>query len=298
MICCPIVDNRNQMSIRWFFNASKWRPTKDEWLSALPSIQSEELSRINAFVFKNDTKLALIGRLLMRSCAQKYLKSVDYKDIRFGRTESGKPFIAEPLITDIDINISHSGDYCVVAADNSSKVGVDVMKIEYSGQTNDRPLNDFFRLMNKQFSKTEWVFINFGSNDWQKLSRFIRLWTLKESYVKAVGTGISSPLNQISFQCLTPDLKVGKIISDSKVTVNNQLLDEWVFEESLIDDKHCVSVAFERNQCRDNLDSQQLVFKEITIKDLLEEAVPLDENKNVDHILWQQFVNKPIKKFN
>lgn len=69
-------------TIRWFFNASKWMPTKEEWLLAIQCIQSEELSRIYRFVFKKDIKLALIGRLLMRNSLQKAIKSIDYKDMK------------------------------------------------------------------------------------------------------------------------------------------------------------------------------------------------------------------------
>ncbi|CAG2120360.1 unnamed protein product, partial [Medioppia subpectinata] len=173
--------------VRWALNASKWRPTREEWLLATRLIQKEEMSRINRFVFKTDAKLALVGRLLMRSGVSKRFPSVPYKDILFDRTDKGKPYLVLPTSDEVsakpfDLNISHSGDYCVMGSVGADKVGVDVMRIEYSGQRNDRPVDDFFRLMNRQFSDSEWRFINTGADDKQRIFRFIRLWTLKESF--------------------------------------------------------------------------------------------------------------------
>lgn len=287
---------------RWFVNTSKWSPTKAQWLLAVRCVQKEELDRINRFVFKKDAKMALIGRLLLRSCAQKCFKpSVAYNDIRFDRTDRGKPFVANPVVTQnelkFDINISHSGDYCalasVAAKDDNCKVGVDVMKIEYSGQQNNRPLHDFFRLMNRQFSQSEWHFIDSGSDNHQKLSRFIRLWTLKESYVKADGIGIAFDLKRISFECPTPALKMDAIAKDTVVRVDGVLLEEWVFEESLIDMNHCVSVAYKQSDKDSSTDEP--LFSEITIEQLLSDAIPIYDDKEGYKKYWTDFENKMIK---
>ncbi|MEI3612720.1 4'-phosphopantetheinyl transferase family protein [Pseudogracilibacillus sp. SO30301A] len=47
------------------------------------------------------------------------------------------------------------------------------------------------------FSKDEYVFIN-SRPDQDKLSTFYKYWTLKESYVKAIGKGLSIPLNSFT----------------------------------------------------------------------------------------------------
>ena len=288
---------------RWFVNTTKWSPTKEQWLLAVRCVQKEELDRINRFVFKKDAKLALIGRLLLRSCAHKCLKpSVNYKDIRFDRTGRGKPFISEPVPLQnglkIDINISHSGDYCALASVASANsqdciIGVDVMKIEYSGQKNDRPLHDFFRLMDRQFSQKEWHFIDSGADNQQRLNRFIRLWTLKESYVKADGSGIDLDLKRISFECRTPNLKTNVVTMDTTVRVDGVLLEDWVFEESLIDSNHCISVAYKR---LDKDSSPEIsLFSEISVEQLLSEAVPLYEDRESYKKYWIDFQDKLIK---
>jgi 4'-phosphopantetheinyl transferase len=284
---------------RWFMSVSKWMPSKEEWLLGMSCLQNEEQLRVNRFVFKRDAKLGLIGRLMIRKCAKLSFNSMNYNDLRFGRTERGKPFLIKPFNDSIDsneengfdFNISHSGDYCVCASNNWSKIGVDVMKIEYSG--GQKRLAEFFRLMDRQFSQTEWNFINSGLNDWEKLSRFIRLWALKESYVKAEGIGISFNLKRISFHCLTPALKVGQITCDSVISVDNKQLNEWLFEESLIDNNHCVSVASIVDKNKSNFSSEDLIFKEMTINDLLEDVIPL--YPECDETLWKDFLSKPEK---
>ncbi|XP_054154902.1 L-aminoadipate-semialdehyde dehydrogenase-phosphopantetheinyl transferase-like [Oppia nitens] len=296
--------------MRWFVNVSKWIPTQEEWLRAVRSVQSEELSRINQFVFRSDAMLSLVGRLLMRCCVHKCLKpSIEFQDIRFGRTTSGKPFVVSPVLDGnddnnrphFDLNVSHSGNYCVLASvDGSQRVGVDVMKIEYSGQRSGRPIDDFFRIMNRQFSGSEWQFINSClSDDRQRLSRFIRLWTLKEAFVKADGQGIAFNLKRISFDCRTPELSSDSVTVDTVVRVDDQLLDNWIFEESLLDSDHCVCVAYDNFKTTSNtLKTNYQLFEEKSITNLLEEAVPLnnDDNDNNDISLWLDFEKKLIKK--
>lgn len=123
----------------------------------------------------------------------------------------------------------------------NSKIGIDIMKIEYTG---GKPLDEFFRLMTRNFSGREWEYIKAGKSDRSKLAAFMRHWCLKESYVKNIGVGITVDLRSISFK-VAENLKKGEVIISTTLEVDGVLQSNWRFEETLLDDDHIVAVALE-----------------------------------------------------
>ncbi|RWS19086.1 4'-phosphopantetheinyl transferase SFP-like protein, partial [Leptotrombidium deliense] len=235
-------------------------------------------------------KQALIGRLMMRKCVSTAF-SLPSNAITFGRSEKGKPILDKELVkklnTNYDFNVSHNGNFAVLAADCKRKVGVDVMNIEYK---RSKELSEFFRLMNRQFSDDEWIFIRAADSDREKMSRFIRLWCLKESFVKAEGFGITVDLQNISFICKTVELSTKHITNDTLIRVNGSVLKNWVFEESLLDTNHCVAVAYEiqENENKTN-DSAAQLFQVLTFDKIIENVIEIHKS---DDSVWDTFANK------
>ena len=98
----------------------------------------------------------------------------------------GKPYLRE--YPQIQFNISHCMGMAVLAVGDCS-VGIDV---EYV-----RPYRE--PLLKRVLSEAELRQMEaVGEAGREEL--FFRFWTLKESYVKAVGCGITVPLQDISFQ--------------------------------------------------------------------------------------------------
>lgn len=81
-----------EAQLRWAVNCTTWIPCKQEWLYAVACIQQEEIERIKRFVFRRDTKLALVGRLLIRAAVTLCL-GIKNGEIRLGRTAKGKPIL-------------------------------------------------------------------------------------------------------------------------------------------------------------------------------------------------------------
>lgn len=65
---------------------------------------------------------------------------------------------------------------------------------------------------------------------------------LKESYVKALGTGIGYDLSKLNFEFKTDFLEENKVITDTHVRLYGEDLLEWTFEEHSLDN-HCIVVA-------------------------------------------------------
>ena len=122
------------------------------------------------------------GRELLKTAVLREF-GIDSDTLTIAKGEHGKPYFSDR--EDICFNISHSGDF-VAAAVGECPIGVDVQvvkKIHYG-------------LVNKFCNYNEKEFISKSEN---KDRAFITLWSLKESYVKAIGKGLSYPVSEINF---------------------------------------------------------------------------------------------------
>lgn len=141
-------------------------------LQRLPQIQR---SKINSFLRPEDKLRCLGGRLLLTHCF-----GTDY-DSRVFYNAYGKPFIKDGLC----FNLSHSGDYVVLAL-STRAVGVDIQYHEEG---------DYISLSRIAFHVSEQQYLK----SCRPLKEtFYSLWSLKESYMKAVGTGFSMPSSSFS----------------------------------------------------------------------------------------------------
>jgi len=103
--------------------------------------------------------------------------------LKISRDSNGRPYVAG---TRLDFNLSHSGDWALLAVASGTRVGVDVEQVR-----NDR---DFRAIARRYFSDSEARMIYGLSDAAVALARFYRLWTAKEAALKALGTGIANGL--------------------------------------------------------------------------------------------------------
>jgi len=213
-------------------------------------------------------------------------------EITFARTHRGRPFPVN--VEGAEMNVSHAGDLTVLAAHlvrqedaaaNTPMLGIDVMPVK------DRRVErteEFFRLMRRQFTDSEWERIRSEPSEELQLRSFFRHWCLKESYVKAVGTGLNLDLRTIQFNIQT-DLTPHTSVNNTKVSLNGVDDPNWRFVESDLSN-HLVSVA-------SNIDQLQgLEWTKMSIEDLL--AVPQPDNNCDNEEDWRKFSSRsPTKPF-
>jgi len=273
--------------IRWIFNFTTWEPHEHEIAKAFATIQSEERSRIGKFVYQADLKASLCGRLMLR-LATHLLTAKDNQQIQLCRTDRGRPYVKDH--PEVHLNISHAGKYTILAAQTSQNdafmIGTDIMPLKDSRI--DRTEN-FFRLMNRQFTDSEWKVIKGFESEEEQLASFYRHWSLKESYVKAVGTGLNIDLRTINFKINTAFSKDLEIIRDTKVEVNG-VLENWSFEEMLYDN-HAISVALNHHQ--DDISSP---WKVLNASELMTDNLSALDELDLDY--WKLYSSKePVKPF-
>lgn len=290
---------------RWAFDLRSWRCTLNDLELATSCIQPEEKHRLAKFVFLDDFKASIIGRLLMRQFIKSSLPELNYNAIQFERDARGKPFYSpnaidvDQIAAHIDFNVSHHERYAVLAGsftknlneNHRQHVGVDVMKMEYSG---GKPLSEFFRIMQRTFTSNEWQFIKARSDEQKQTAAFMRHWCLKESYVKNIGVGIAINLQSIDFRLSTECLSTDNIVRNSVVSVDGTLLNNWLFEESLLDNDHCIAVAV-KNPTTEymELSQNEFQFELIDFERLMQDAKPL---LPIDTEYCRKVLRKEFKK--
>lgn len=289
---------------RWAVDLSTWpSPTMSQLTQAVAAIQPEERIRLMKFYFINDFLSSLVGRLLMRKFVSQSC-NLPYAEIKFARDSRGKPYWqqSEPAIMDessrkpnISFNVSHHGRYVILAGAvdsensvNNFGIGCDVMKLEYSG---GKDLKEFFRIMQRKFAESEWRYIRQPHfNQHQQIKAFMRHWCLKESYVKELGVGITVDLEKIIFSVdRNKDLTMeSQPLCSTTLNCNGIPMNEWLFEEHMLNPKYCAAIAF-RNFQPNAVEK----FQVLQIDELLQASPLQDDPEIIDYC--RQALNKPIK---
>ncbi|CAJ1065621.1 L-aminoadipate-semialdehyde dehydrogenase-phosphopantetheinyl transferase [Xyrichtys novacula] len=286
-------------SVRWAFRCGSWTPSKSEWLFAARCVQREEKERIGQFVFAKDAKSAMAGRLLLRRFVCERM-GIPWSEIRLERSPRGKPYLAAPLKVGSgsapephswSFNVSHQGDYAVLAAEQGMQVGVDIMKTVMPGSSS---VPEFFRIMTRQFTAYEWSVIQSAGSEQQQLAAFYRHWALKESFIKAIGTGLGFNLQRVEFHLSADPLSQDRALRQTKMYLDDEEEEDWMFEESLLGADHHVAVALGPADkfCSAPFSSSlphPSTFTLLSFSDLIASASPLAEE---DPAYWDSFEKK------
>ncbi|KRZ74251.1 L-aminoadipate-semialdehyde dehydrogenase-phosphopantetheinyl transferase [Trichinella papuae] len=269
--------------LRWAFRIVNWEPSVAEWTRMLRCLQLDDLPRIRRQVFQEDIKATVAGGLMMRK-AISVCTGLAWDEITLIRSSTGKPMLAENIQLDyqFSFNLSHHGDYVILATSSSSVCGADVMKIEYPKlQMN---LSEYFKMMSPQFADEEYAALNQQRTDSEKLELFYRYWCLKESYLKAVGFGIRCDLSQIHFIFNSLVVPVGQFEISTKLVFEETQHDEFIFEECHLDPCHAACVCYKDDLLEAECEQHRgkcIPFQLVTMDFVLQDAVPLHHEETI-----------------
>jgi 4'-phosphopantetheinyl transferase len=206
-------------------------------------LSDDERDRMRLFHFAKDRHRFLLTRVLVRTVLSRYA-AISPSQWSFRLNPYGKPEIAndDSLARKISFNISHTESLVVLGVTRESALGIDTENVSLR----PAPLEAADRF----FSLDEVTALHALSAE-LKHERFFQLWTLKESYIKARGMGLSIPLNQFAFhfqpECVT------------RMSMHSQLGDDpsrWRFWQCRLTSDYLIAVCAERMD-------QQLMLKEI-----------------------------------
>ena len=171
----------------------------------LRTLDEDERARAKRFHFEKHRQNFVVGRGFLRSLLGRYLETQP-EDIRFSYGAQGKPSLGdEHHAGSLRFNASHSGEMALYAFVRDCEVGVDVelVKGDFAAQ----------EIAERFFSASEITALS-ALPATERPAGFFRCWTRKEAYIKAIGSGLSHPLDQFDVTVEIPgwsivDLDVG-----------------------------------------------------------------------------------------
>jgi len=155
------------------------------------TLSADETERAARFHFSADRDRFIIAHGCLRDILARYLHCKPGRLI-LSVNQYGKPVLEDYKL---EFNLSHSGDFALVAITSERKVGVDIERI--------RSDMEFESIASRYFSQSE-VSELLALTSEQKAHGFFNCWTRKEAYIKAHGLGLSLPLESFDVS-LTPN---------------------------------------------------------------------------------------------
>lgn len=198
--------------------------------AALDLLTADEHARLTRYVFERDQLIYLATRALVRTVLSRY-DGVMPRDWQFVAGSHGKPALSGHTAP-LSFNLSNTRGLVVCAVAREAELGIDVEEL-----TREAPLE----LVADYFAPREVQALRALAPADQPF-RFFEYWTLKESYIKARGLGLSLPLEQFSFSIAADRAPV--------VDVDPRLGDDgasWQFAQHRPTERHLVALCVRRD---------------------------------------------------
>lgn len=159
------------------------------WIGGTPDAErartvlaGDELARAASFVYDVHRNRYVAGRLALRELLGRYL-DLPPSAVQFRYSKYGKPELPGSTLR---FNVAHSEDLAVIGLTAQDRLGVDVERF--------RELQDIAGVARSVFSERE-LDVFQALPGALKIEGFFNCWTRKEAFVKAVGEGLSHPLD-------------------------------------------------------------------------------------------------------
>jgi 4'-phosphopantetheinyl transferase len=149
-------------------------------------LSSDEAERADRFYFQEHRWRFTVARAAMREILGKYAH-VPPQDLIFSYGAKGKPDLSGLLKeSGITFNLSHSKEYALLAVARGLNVGVDIEAVNHEFASEE--------IAERFFSASEVDRLRALCAN-ERADGFFSCWTRKEAYIKALGEGLSVPLD-------------------------------------------------------------------------------------------------------
>ena len=163
------------------------------------TLSPDEKARADRYHFAKDRNRFVVARGLLRELLGRYLCQVP-GGLEFAYGPYGKPALSGAnAVNGVSFNLAHSAGLAVYAISRQRNLGIDVELIQPESAGED--------IARRYFSAREVSDLRTLPPE-ERTQAFFRCWTCKEAYLKALGTGLQTPLDSFSVSLL-PSQTVG-----------------------------------------------------------------------------------------
>ncbi|MCR5356514.1 MAG: 4'-phosphopantetheinyl transferase superfamily protein [Lachnospiraceae bacterium] len=180
----------------------------------VPHVSDERKKVSFRFVKDADKKRSLLAHALLNRAVSDRFPGTGLP-VNTDIDEQGKPHVFLPGDTNDDgsakemhFSLSHSGDYAICAVDDDI-IGADIELID------DNPVS-YDKIATRFFCREEAAAIN-------STESFFKIWTLKESFTKAVGLGLGLPLDLFRIFDFNSHEKTFRFVLEGSKDIPDQL---------------------------------------------------------------------------
>ncbi|KAI4964545.1 hypothetical protein ZWY2020_005513 [Hordeum vulgare] len=179
-------------------------------------------------------KDAVLSRALLRTTLSRYTGyKIDPRSFEFKKNKFGKPEVLWPqddnfMEQPLHFNISHTTSLIACGIAINARIGIDIEEKKLNTTKN------ILSLARPEISDSD-----------AQLKEFLKLWTLKEAYVKALGMGFSgAPFSTFSIMLDTSmGIRISKASNASRSDCH--LSENWLFTLAELNSSHYISVCIE-----------------------------------------------------
>ncbi|KAH7674820.1 Holo-[acyl-carrier-protein] synthase protein [Dioscorea alata] len=214
--------------------------------------------RDNVFGMKDKRlwKGALLARALLRTTLSRYTRcEISPRSLKFKKNKYGKPEVdwqcdGQWVPPSLHFNISHTPSLIACGVTLDVPIGIDLEEKQR------RLKNDILSFARRYFSTLEVEFLQAIADPENQRQEFVKLWTLKEAYVKALGRGFSAaPFRKFTIQFRDNEITV----EDSENSEN--LTSNWQFALFELDGSHYAAVCMEKDKIADGRGREPMRLK-------------------------------------
>ena len=199
---------------------------------------SSEFAAVEKFKFDKGKATKSISLMFTKYVAERIFGLKNYLLLK---NAHGKPYIKD--YSKQHFNISHSGNW-IICGVSEFELGVDIEEI--------KPMRDILEIATRFFSIEESTYLISLKSKERQLAVFYEIWTKKESFIKAVGQGLSLSLSSFDVPL--------HLNSNRKIIWSNI---NWYFKTpGEIDQNYKIAVCEKEN---DSVGSELI---ELTVRDL------------------------------
>ena len=210
----------------------------------MPFLSEDEKNRAERLKVEKKKNQFIITRGLLRNLISACLLETKPEEVHFFYAEHGKPGINNKFYNKpIEFNVSHSGDYALLALTLEHRLGVDIEEVN--------PSIEYLSLGKRFFSPNEIEQLERYDAS-KRLDAFYRCWARKESFIKAEGSGVAFGLDKFSVS-LDEEKKCNEITFDETSDIDGN----WFTYESITVPDYKTAIAA-------NKDDLQLITHVIT----------------------------------
>ncbi|MDZ7719330.1 MAG: 4'-phosphopantetheinyl transferase superfamily protein [Balneolaceae bacterium] len=210
--------------------------------NSLPNfLSAAERKRWNGFYFSQDKQTFYQSHNALRLILSRYL-SEKPSEIEYELTSFGKPFLKNKKL---QFNLSHTNTMAVIAVTEDSEIGVDIENLNRKVEYDD--------LAKRFFCETEYQKLVQVYPE-KKRNVFFNCWTRKEAFIKAVGEGLSYPLNDFEVTLLS-----NEPVQINHIQQNFETPKQWTLDSKNLDEYTIATAVKRENSNFESREFNQLI---------------------------------------